>query len=49
MMSPASANDWRKQHGFEVVANQNNAGIYGTVARIGQLEVGQTIVLHRQP
>jgi uncharacterized protein len=30
-----------------VRANQNNAGIYGTVTRIGQLAVGQTIVLHR--
>ena len=29
-----------------VRANQNNAGIYGTVTRIGQLAVGQTIVLH---
>jgi uncharacterized protein YcbX len=30
-----------------VRANQNNAGIYGTVTRIGRLTVGQTIVLHR--
>ena len=30
-----------------VRANQNNAGIYGTVTRIGQLAVGQTIVLQR--
>jgi uncharacterized protein YcbX len=30
-----------------VHANQNNAGIYGTVTRIGRLAVGQTIVLHR--
>ena len=30
-----------------VSANQNNAGIYGTVTRIGQLAVGQTIVLRR--
>jgi len=30
-----------------VRANQNNAGIYGTVTRIGRLSVGQTIVLHR--
>jgi uncharacterized protein YcbX len=28
-----------------VRANQNNAGIYGTVTRIGRLEVGQKIVL----
>jgi uncharacterized protein YcbX len=30
-----------------VRTNQNNAGIYGTVTRIGQLTVGQTVVLHR--
>jgi hypothetical protein len=30
-----------------VRANQNNAGIYGTVTRIGRLAVGQTIVLHQ--
>jgi uncharacterized protein YcbX len=30
-----------------VRANQNNAGIYGTVTRIGRLAVGQTIVLKR--
>ena len=30
-----------------VSANQKNAGIYGTVTRIGQLAVGQTIVLRR--
>jgi len=29
-----------------VRANQNNAGIYGTVTRIGRLTVGQTIFLH---
>ena len=29
-----------------VRANQNNAGIYGAVTRIGQLTVGQTIFLH---
>jgi len=28
-----------------VAANQNNAGVYGAVARIGRLEVGQTIFL----
>ena len=32
-----------------VRANQNNAGIYGTVTRIGRLAVGQTIVLHPRP
>jgi hypothetical protein len=30
-----------------VRANENNAGIYATVTRIGRLAVGQTIVLHR--
>jgi uncharacterized protein YcbX len=29
-----------------VRANQNNAGIYGAVTRIGRLAVGQTIILH---
>jgi hypothetical protein len=29
-----------------VRANQNNAGIYGTVTRIGRLAVGQTVLLH---
>jgi hypothetical protein len=29
-----------------VYANQNNAGIYGAVTRIGQAAVGQTILLH---
>ena len=29
-----------------VGANQNTAGIYGAVTRIGRLAVGQTIVLH---
>jgi uncharacterized protein YcbX len=37
-----------------VRANQNHAGIYGTVTRIGRLAVGQTMILHaaaekRQP
>jgi uncharacterized protein YcbX len=29
-----------------VRANQNNAGIYGTVTRTGRLAVGQSIILH---
>jgi MOSC domain-containing protein len=29
-----------------VRANQNNAGIYGTVTRIGRLAVGESIILH---
>jgi uncharacterized protein YcbX len=32
-----------------VRANQNTAGIYGTVTRIGRLAVGQTVVLHAAP
>jgi hypothetical protein len=28
-----------------VGANQNTAGIYGAVTRIGQLAVGQTVIL----
>jgi hypothetical protein len=30
-----------------VRANQNDAGVYGTVTRIGRLAVGQSVVLHR--
>jgi|SRR5581483_4263334 len=30
-----------------VRANQNNAGIYGTITRTGRLAVGQAVVLHR--
>lgn len=30
-----------------VRANQNNAGIYGTVTRVGRVAVGQRVVLHR--
>jgi uncharacterized protein YcbX len=30
-----------------VRANQNHAGIYGTVTRIGRLAVGQSVLLHR--
>jgi len=32
-----------------VHANQNNAGVYGTVIRIGQLAIGQTIFLQPPP
>jgi len=28
--------------------HQNNAGIYGTVTRIGRVAVGQTILLHAE-
>jgi len=31
-----------------VRANQNHAGIYGTVTRTGSVAVGQRVVLHRQ-
>ncbi len=30
-----------------VRSNQNTAGVYGTVTRVGRLAVGQTIILHR--
>jgi len=30
-----------------VRANGNNAGVYGTVTRVGRLAVGQAVVLHR--
>lgn len=30
-----------------VRANQNNTGVYGTVTRIGRVEVGQTVRLHQ--
>lgn len=30
-----------------VRANENNAGVYATVTRIGRLSVGQSVVLHR--
>ena len=29
-----------------VGANQNNAGVYGTVTRVGRLAVGQPVFLH---
>jgi len=32
-----------------VRANENNAGVYGTVTRVGQLAVGQTIIFHPSP
>lgn len=32
-----------------VRANQNSAGIYATVTRIGELAIGQRIFLHRRP
>jgi uncharacterized protein len=32
-----------------VRVNDNKAGVYGTVTRIGRLAVGQSVVLHRPP
>ena len=45
-LDPDSANSAPEVQKAVVRANQNNAGIYGTVTRIGQLAVGQTIHLH---
>ena len=45
-LDPDSAKFVRQKMMKAVVrANQNSAGIYGTVTRIGRLAVGQTIVL----
>ena len=30
-----------------VRANRNNAGVYGTVTRVGRVAVGQSVALHR--
>ncbi len=43
---PDSANPAPEVLKAVVRANQNNAGIYGAVTRIGRLAVGQTILLH---
>lgn len=32
-----------------VRANENNAGVYGTVTRAGQVAIGQTIIFHPSP
>jgi len=45
-LDPDSANPAPEVLKAVVRANQNNAGIYGAVARIGRLAVGQTIMLH---
>jgi len=45
-LDPDSASPAPEMLKAVVHANQNNAGIYGTVTRIGQLAVGQTIILH---
>lgn len=43
---PDTANSAPEMLKAAVRANQNNAGVYGTVARIGRLFVGQTVVFH---
>lgn len=44
--SPARAPEMVKA---AVRANDNNAGIYGTVIRAGRIAVGQTVTLHAEP
>jgi uncharacterized protein YcbX len=46
-IDPDSANSAPEMMKAVVRANENNAGIYGVVTRIGPLAVGQKIVLHR--
>jgi uncharacterized protein YcbX len=48
-LDPDSANSAPEMMKAVVRANQNNAGIYGTVIRTGRLAVGQTITLHSDP
>src|SRR5713226_4127710 len=45
-LDPDSASPAPEMLKAVVRANQNNAGIYGTVTRIGRLAVGQTMFLH---
>jgi len=45
-LDPDSASSAPEVMKAVVRANQNNAGIYGTVTRIGRLAAGQTIFLH---
>ena len=45
-LDPDSANSAPEVQKAVVRANQNNAGIYGGVTRIGRLEVGQTVFLY---
>src|SRR5260221_14694740 len=45
-LDPDSASSAPEMMKAVVRANQNNAGIYGTVTRIGRLAVGQAIFLH---
>ena len=44
-LDPDSASPAQEVLKAVVRANQNNAGIYGAVTRIGRLAVGQTILL----
>jgi hypothetical protein len=45
-LDPDSASPAPEMLKAVVRANQNNAGIYGAVTRIGRLAVGQTIFLY---
>ena len=45
-LDPESARPAPEMLKAVVRANQNNAGIYGTVTRIGRLAVGESIILH---
>ena len=45
-LDPDSASPAPEMLKAVVRANQNNAGIYGAVTRIGRLAVGQAIILH---
>jgi uncharacterized protein YcbX len=45
-LDPDSASPAPEMLKAVVRANQNNAGIYGAVTRIGRLAVGQTIIFH---
>jgi uncharacterized protein len=47
-LDPASASSAPEVLKAVVHANQNNAGIYGAVTRIGRLAVGQTILLRAE-
>jgi len=47
-LDPDSASSAPEVMKAVVHANQNNAGIYGTVTRIGRLAVGQTLFLRSQ-
>lgn len=45
-LDPDTAKPDPKKMKAVVRANQNNAGIYGTVTRIGQIAVGQKVFFH---